>query len=168
MEWSLKILKKEAKSIVLSAVAVFVFLLVFQLRGYFSGEAFTWRSIEPFSTPSIWNRNFYSACTFVTIGALLYRLQVYRFLYIILADFLDAREMYKLVKGLLWIFLMWVSYHWINPAIFDALNLSASVVFNLFGLFLYLLPPVGISMIVTLVLWYITVKNESNPMRKVT
>ncbi|NTW15329.1 MAG: hypothetical protein HGA38_03090 [Candidatus Moranbacteria bacterium] len=167
MDRSLKILKKEAKSIALSAVAVFVFLLVFQLREYFSGEVFVWKSIKPLSAPSFWNRAFYSAFTFFTFGAFLYWIKFYKLLYAVLVDIFDARRLYESVKGLLWIALMWVSYHWTIPAIFDGLNLSASIVFNLLSLSLYLLPPVGISMIVTLALWYIIVKNESNPTRKV-
>jgi hypothetical protein len=59
--------------------------------------------------------------------------------------------LYNLIKAVLWLFLMWISYAYLVPWLFNVLNASASILFNVANLVLYTLPPIGITLILGVV-----------------
>ena len=59
-------------------------------------------------------------------------------------------ELYNFIKVVLWLFLMYISYAYLVPWLFNILNASVSVLFNVASLVLYILPPVGIALILSI------------------
>ena len=102
MTWYKKTLKKYGKEILTGAVFSIVCTLAFLLWIYGMGKTFTWTDISPIDPPSIFVRIFYSALTFVTLGALLYKIKFYQGLYRILGDWRSFKE----AKAIIWVLLM--------------------------------------------------------------
>ncbi len=99
--------------------------------------------------PSLLCRGFYSAFVFVTIGAFLYYVvKLWKLIYFICVTILRSRELYKLVKCALWMFLIVVTYLYIFPVITKVFNAGISFFYNIMVLFLYLLPSVGVFIII--------------------
>ncbi len=155
MKWHKEALIKNTKEIVTSATTYIILLLVFLLWHFAFGYKFEWQQIEPFEQPSIFIRAFYSAFTFFTLGFLLYIARFYKVLHDILVKGMGSWGLYNAIKAVVWLFLMFISYQYIVPWLFKILNASISLLYNIAGLVLYTLPPIGISLIIAIVfaLW---------------
>lgn len=107
------------------------------------GKTFAWTDISPIDPPSIFVRIFYSALTFVTLGAFLYKIKFYQGLYRVLGDWRSFKE----AKAIIWVLLMGTMFFVIVPLVVDILNGILSIGYNLIALVLYAFPPVGVSVI---------------------
>jgi hypothetical protein len=143
MPWYKKTLKKYGKEILTGAAFSIVCALAFLLWIYCMGKTFTWTDISPIDPPSIFVRIFYSALTFVTLGAFLYKIKFYRGLYRLLGDWRSFKE----AKAIIWVLLMGTMFFVIVPLVVDILNGILSIGYNLIALVLYAFPPVGVSVI---------------------
>lgn len=149
--WHKKVILKTTKEILSSASTYLILGLVFLLWHFALGIKFEWQHISPLSEPSVFVRAFYSAFTFFTLGLLLYVIRFYKLLHDIVVKTFGMWGLYNLIKAVLWLFLMWISYAYLVPWLFNVLNASVSVLFNIANLVLYVLPPVGISIILSII-----------------
>lgn len=149
-EWYRKVLLKNAKEIVSDGTTYAILALVFLLWHFALGIKFEWQHIAPLSEPSIFVRAFYSAFTFCTLGLLLYVLRFYKVLHDIVVKAFGMWELYNFIKAVVWLFLMYISYAYLVPWLFNILNASASFLFNIANLVLYAIPPVGIALILSI------------------
>jgi hypothetical protein len=157
--WYKKALVKNTKEILNSGSTYVILVLVFLLWHFALGIKFQWQSISPLSAPSIFVRVFYSAFTFCTLGLFLYVIKFYKVLHDIVVKAFGMWELYNFTKAILWLFLMWVSYAYIVPWLFDVLNGGISILFNIANLVLYALPPVGIALILSLIYFLLRKKH---------
>lgn len=161
MQWYQKVLTKYKRETIFSVVFFIVFALLILLWHYFLGKSFVWKNIEPFEVPGIFERAIYSAFVYVTIGAFLYWTRFYQLLYLIFVGFLGVFRLYKGIKKIIWWGLMAAMYFWIFPRIVDLLNAICSFFYNMFGLILYTLPPLGVSLILCIPLVIFLYKKKS-------
>lgn len=150
-DWYNKVLLRNAKEILSSGSTYVILALVLLLWNFALGIKFQWQSISPLSAPSIFVRSFYSAFVFCTLGLFLYVIKFYKFLHDIVVKAFGMWELYNLIKAVLWLFLMWISYAYLVPWLFDVLNGGISILFNVANLVLYALPPVGITLILSII-----------------
>lgn len=152
MVWYKKALKRYKKEIVSSATFLIIFALALLLWNFWLGKSFVWHRIEPISAPNFFDKAFYSALVFVTVGALLYVIGFYRFLHFLIVRQLRSWSLYKDIKKFIWLLLI-LGMYGIFSKIVDLLNNIISFLYNIFGLILYTLPPLGISLLVTIPLF---------------
>lgn len=157
MTWYKKTLNKYGKEILTGAVFSIVCTLAFLLWIYGMGKTFTWTDISPIDPPSIFVRIFYSALTFVTLGAFLYKIKFYQGLYRILGNWRSFKE----AKAVILVLLMGTMFFVIVPLVVDILNGILSIGYNLVALLVYAFPPVGISLILFTLYFYF--KNKLRP-----
>ncbi len=150
MSWYKHTLKKYGKEILSGAIFTVVCTLAFLLWIFVMGKTFTWTDISPIEQPSIFIRIFYSALTFITLGAFLYKVGFYKALYQILGDWRSFKE----AKSIIWVLLMGTMFFVIVPLVVDLLNSIISIGYNVFALILYAFPPVGISLIIFALYFY--------------
>ena len=150
-DWYKKVFLKNAKDIVSDGVTYAILALVFLLWHFALGIKFEWQHISPLSEPSFFVRAFYSAFTFCTLGLLLYVIHFYKVLHDIVVKAFGMWEVYNAIKAVLWLFLMYISYAYLVPWLFNVLNASMSILFNIANLVLYALPPVGIALILSII-----------------
>lgn len=150
MRWHKKVITKNKTEIIYSALSGIVFALAVLLWYFIFGKSFVWTEIEPLSAPSLLNRLFYSALVFVTIGALLYEIKIYRFLYNIFVRGLGSRELYNFIKAIIWLLLI-VGVYFIVGKIVVFLNMLISFLYNILALLLYVTPPLGVTLIIMIV-----------------
>jgi len=148
-DWYKKVLLKNAKEIVSDGTTYVILALVLLLWHFALGIKFEWQHIAPLSEPSVFVRAFYSAFTFCTLGLLLYVLRFYKVLHDIVVKAFGMWELYNLIKALVWLLLMYISYAYLVPWLFNILNVSASLLLNVASLVLYAIPPVGIALILS-------------------
>lgn len=155
MKWQKAVILKHTKEIAESATIYLILVFILLLWRFAFGIKFQWQQIEPFEQPSIFIRSFYSLFTFFTLGFLLYVARFYKVLHDILVKGMGMWGLYNAIKAVVWLFLMFISYQYIVPWLFKILNASISVLYNIAGLVLYTLPPIGISLIIAIVygLW---------------
>lgn len=158
--WHKKVLLKNAKEVVGSATTYMILAFVLLLWYFALGIKFEWQTISPLSAPSIFVRVFYSAFTFCTIGLFLYAIKFYKVLHDIVVKTFGMWRIYNLIKAVLWISLMYISYAYLVPCLFNALNASALILFNTASLVLYALPPIGIALVLSVV--YMLGRNKFN------
>lgn len=149
--WHQKILLKSAKDIFKSSTIYIVLAFILTLWNFILGIKFQWQNITPLSQPTIFVRSFYSAFVFVTLGFVLYIIHFYKILHDILVKRLGQWGLYNAIKAIVWLFLIYISYMYIVPWLFKILNTGISFLFNIANLVLYLLPPVGIALIVSII-----------------
>lgn len=149
--WYKKALLKNSKEIISSAATYVILALVFLLWHFALGFKFNWQQVSPLEAPDIFVRSFYSAFTFCTLGFVLYEMNFYKVLHDIVVKAFGMWEIYNLIKALLWLFLMYISYAYLVPWLFDILNTGASVLFNIANFVLYALPPIGITLILSMI-----------------
>lgn len=154
MNWYNRTLKKYRKELISGATFSFVLSLALLLWIYMSGYSFEWRDINPIDPPSVFHRLAYSALTYVTLGAFLYSLLFWRFLYRLAGDYRSFVEL----KRIVWLGLMALMFFVVVPVAVDILNAIASFGYNMFNLILYLFPPFGVSLILFLI--YLYFKNK--------
>ena len=150
MTWYERTLRKYKKELISGAIFSVVLSLALLLWVYLSGYSFEWREISPIDPPSLFSRIVYSALTYVTLGAILYNLLFYKFLYHIAGDYRSFVEL----KRIVWVGLMALMFFVIVPKTVDMLNAIISFGFNIFNLLLYLFPPFGVSLILFLIYLY--------------
>ena len=150
MSWYKHTLKKYGKEILSGAIFTVVCTLACLLWIFVMGKTFTWTDISPIEQPSIFIRIFYSALTFITLGAFLYKVGFYKALYQILGDWRSFKE----AKSIIWVLLMGTMFFVIVPLVVDLLNSIISIGYNVFALILYAFPPVGISLIIFALYFY--------------
>lgn len=150
MTWYKHTLTKYGKEIAYSAVLIILFSIALLIWHFGLGRSFAWTKIEPISAPGLLERGFYSAITFVTIGAFLYWIRFYQFLHGIIVGIFGNWSLYKDIKGFIWGGLILVSYFWVVPKIVDILNGIISFFYNILGLVLYSLPALGIALIISI------------------
>ncbi len=151
MKWHQEALLNSSKEIAKSGATYCIVLLVFLLWHFALGYNFEWRHIAPLSEPDFFVRAFYSAFTFFTLGFLLYEARFYKVLHDIVVKGFGMWDLYNFIKAVVWLLLMFVSYQYIVPELFSVLNTSVSILYNIAALVLYVLPPVGISIIVAVI-----------------
>ena len=147
MTWYKHTLTKYRKEIISSAILSILFSVTLLLWHYGLGKSFVWTKIEPISAPGLLERGFYSAITYLTIGAFLYWIRFYQFLHGVIVGIFGDWRLYKDIKGFIWGGLILVSYFWVIPRIVDFLNAIISFFYNIFGLILYSLPALGVTLI---------------------
>lgn len=136
MTWYKKALLSTYRKELIVGGLVFAVLFVLSMVQLASGEPFAWRQIEPFSTPGFWNRIFWSALTFVSLGAILYHIYFYKFL----SDLFGSnRGGYRQAKAVVWFGLMYVNYQ-IFPTVVDAANFIVNILFNSLVYVIYISP----------------------------
>ena len=151
MKWQGETILKQVKEIAGSVSTYLILVFIFLLWRFVLGIHFEWQQIEPFEQPSIFVRSFYSAFTFFTLGFLLYVARFYKVLHDIVVKAFDMWGLYNFIKAVLWLFLMYISYAYLVPWLFNILNGVLSILFNIANLMLYVLPPVGISIILSVI-----------------
>ena len=142
----------------LRAVFAVLFALTVALWHYFTGKVFEWQSISPVDEPDLLPRLFYSALVYVTLGAVLYAMGFYKFLYSLYRGTRGGYRAYKEMKGAIWVVLIWGMYFVIIPVVVNILNAVALFFYNITILILYLFPALGISGIV-FAIGYVVAKN---------
>jgi hypothetical protein len=152
-----EILKNFKKSF--SSVSIYIlFLALLSVWKFLIGQDFFWESISPIPEPNIFIRVLYSAITFVSLGSVLYRLCFYKWLHNVCVKCLGNWQLYKGIKKIIWIALMFVMFVYVVPFIVLVLNSVISFFFNIFKLILYLFPPFGFAVFVYFI--FIVVNNE--------
>lgn len=150
MTWYIHTLTKYRKEIISSAIVSVLFSVTILLWHFGLGKSFVWKNIEPISAPGLLERGFYSAITYLTIGAFLYWVRFHQFLHGIVVGIFDDWRLYKDIKGFIWGGLILVSYFWVIPRIVDFLNAIISFFYNVLGLILYSLPSLGIALVLSI------------------
>lgn len=151
MSWQQKALKNNIKEIFSSVPLYILTMVVLGLWSYFSGNSFSWIWVEPIEVPSIPVRLFYSALTFFTIGAFLYKIGFYKFLWSISSSWKDFKKSKKEIWGILMLLMFFV----IVPKVVELLNAIASVFYNLFYFLLYVFPSFVISIMLVGAYFYL-------------
>lgn len=164
-DWYKKVLLKNAKEIVNDGTTYMILVLVLLLWYFALGIKFEWRHISPLSEPSIFVRAFYSAFTFCTLGLLLYVIRFYKVLHDIVVKTFGFWELYNFIKAVVWLFLMYISYAYLVPWLFNVLNSGVLILFNIANLILYVLPPLGISLIISIIYIFLKTKAVANENR---
>ncbi len=150
---------KYKKEIIQSAIISFIVSLIFLIYTYSIGNAFKWQSISPFEAPSILNKLFYTVFTFFTTGAFLYYIiKFWKILKFICVDVFNSWKLYNISKKIFWFGLLAVSYFYIVPTFINVLNKVSSFFFNIFNLLLYLVPSIGICLILFILGFYVFLK----------
>ena len=159
MTWHKQTLTKYRKEIISSAILSILFSVNLLFWHYGLGKSFVWTKIEPISAPGLLERGFYSAITYLTIGAFLYWIRFYQFLHGVIVGIFGDWRLYKDIKGYIWGGLILVTYFWIIPRIVDFLNAIISFFYNIFGLILYSIPVLGVTLVLGIpVVFYIRKK----------
>ncbi len=146
MKWYKNILEKKKKEITQSIIVSIVVTFAFSIWYFITGRGFEWHSINPIEVPLL-PLIFWSALVFVTSGALLFKEKFYLFLHFVFVQLLGNRELYRGVKKVIWIFLIALTIFAVFKLV-DLLNAGISFLYNISILILYLLPPIGIFLIV--------------------
>jgi hypothetical protein len=153
MHWYKKVIKENKTKIYYSALYIIVSSLAVLLWYFALGKSYNWQEIEPLSAPSLLYRMFYSALVFVTFGAFLYKIKFYQNLHYLFVRSLRKRRLYKDIKKIIWWSLIGLMYV-IVVKIFDFINAIVSFLYNILGIILYLLPPLGVSLILSIIAVY--------------
>jgi len=157
MIWYKKALVEHKKEIVNSAIFTLIFALSLLLWNLGLGKSFVWRKIVPISAPNFFDRAFYSALVYVSVGALLYAVKFYKFLHYLIVRKMRDWKLYKETKSFIWLLLI-LGMYGIFSKIVDLLNNIISFTYNAFGLILYVFPALGISLIIFILLFMINKK----------
>lgn len=146
--WYVRVIREKRKEIVISSTLTLTLALCTALWHYITGVTFHWESISPIEAPSFLVRAFYSALVFVTLGAGLYNLGFYKFLYSLHRRTRNGYRDYKEAKRVIWVLLIFLMFFVIVPAVVSILNAIISFFYNVFVLLLYIAPPLGISLLI--------------------
>ena len=107
---------------------------------------FEWKEYELISQPSFFVRAFYSAFTYLTLGAALYFLRFYWILSKIV-HFLGTHRDYIKIKDIIWKSLLLISFVYIVPKFIDIANFILSGLINSSRFVIYVSPHLGIAII---------------------
>lgn len=115
-----------------------------------SSNTYEWKKIEPISAPDIFQRTFYSALTFITLGAFLYFIRFYQALHFIIVEIIGSWSLYNGVKSLIWLLLMLTVYSFF-PIIVDVINNIISFFYNIYSFIVFINHPLGITLCIATV-----------------
>jgi hypothetical protein len=161
MIWYKKVLIENKNEIISSATSSIIVTFAFSLWYFITGKAFEWKEISPISQPSLLYRELYSALVFVTVGAFLYYVvRLWQILYFIFVTILESRELYRLIKAIIWISLILSMYFYVVPVVVNLLNRVISFFYNLTMLLMYSFPVICIFVIVFMAV-YLMLKKSS-------
>lgn len=150
MKWYNKQINKLFNETINTTAFALVFLFSLSVWHFILGQGYEWQTIAPISEPSIFQRALYSALTFVTLGAALYELGFYKFLYQVIGDW----QAYKEAKKIIWLLLMGLMFFIIVPITVSILNHIISFGYNIFNFVIYIFPPLGIAAILAIAYFY--------------
>jgi uncharacterized integral membrane protein len=142
MTWYEKALKEKRRETISGTIFAVTSALALLVWYFAFGKAFHITDFEPLSTP--FEYVFYSALVFVGPGAYL-RFNT-KFYLKLKRAFKHDRQMHKDVKKVIWRSMM-VGVLIVVIAVVYLINKIISFFYNLFGLILYLCPPLGIGLI---------------------
>lgn len=163
MFWHKNTLQKYKKEITQSAVASFIFALLYAVYLWHLGGTFIWEPISPIDQPSIFERPFYSALVFLGPGALIYSSGFYKILYAPFRGVRGGYKDYKKAKNDIWNLLILVMYLYVIPFMVSVLNTIASFFYNSFKFILFVSPFLGIFLILTILISYIYINRNKSP-----
>lgn len=143
MTWYNKVIKKNIEETFSSAYIYILSVVILGIWSYFSGHDFTWKWIEPIDPPSLLSWSIYSALTYITLGAFLYYIKFFRFLYRISSSYRD----FKKSKKELWPILVAIVAFIIVPKTIELLNAILSIGYNIFYFLLFAFPSFVISVL---------------------
>lgn len=146
MSWYKKILQRDKKEVVSSAIFAGVFALVLLVWNFILGKGFEWQTITPVSAPPL-SYGIYSALVFITLGYFLYEIGFYKLLADIVGRGLGDWGLYRGAKKIIWIVLIVIVIYLVK-LIVDLINTTISFFYNVLNFILYLAPPLGISLII--------------------
>jgi len=150
VKWYQKEIKKFFKETFNTTVFALLFLFSVSVWHFFLGQGYQWQTITPVPEPSMFNRLLYSALTFVTLGALLYKLKFYQVLYYISGD----RRSFQEAKKIVWVVLVGLMFFIIIPTTVNMVNHILSFGYNILNFIFYLFPPFGGAVILAIGLFY--------------
>lgn len=148
MSWYKDVLWQNCRKELTLVGILFIILLTLSVVQLIHGNSFTWQEVKPFGVPNFWARAFWSALTFVTLGALLYRLYFYKVLWWI---FGRDKSTHKKIKYYIWAGLMYINYQ-MFPVVVDSLNLISTLVFNFIVFVMYTSPLLLLGLVAGIVL----------------
>lgn len=143
-DWQNKKVLTNIRESFLSGSFYLITLILLLIWDVYQGKSFQWIWLEVIDPPSVFDRLFYSAVTFLTLGAFLYAIKFYKILWIIIGNW---RE-YKKVKSIIWGMLMFFMYFYGVPKIVDFLNFIISIIYNIFAFVIYVSPFFATSLII--------------------
>lgn len=146
--WYERALNEKRVEIVRSALFFLIFTVSISFWYFFSGQSFEWTPISPIEAPSFPYRLLYSALVFVTLGASLYYLGFYKWLYSFFRGVRGGYRDYKELKRLIWTSLIMLMFFVIVPMVVKILNSVISFFYNVYVLILYVFPSLAISALI--------------------
>ena len=161
MTWYKKVIAENKKEIIRGAITSLAITFTFSIWYFFSHQAFEWTNYNFVSKPTL-SLRLLSGLVFVSLGHLFYKLKVYYVLYFILVVLLKIKTFYNKLKKIIWYSLMFITGFFIVPWVINIINVILSFFYNLWLLILYILPPLGIFLVIFLVIiWLLSKKNGS-------
>lgn len=144
--WHKKVAREYKDEIIKSAIIALVVTFVFSVVYYLLGKSYEWRTMD-MPEPTLTLR-ILSGLVFSTLGRLLYKLKFYLVLKAILVRFLKMYELYRLLKKIIWYFLMFVMGYYIVPWAMKVINFILTILLNAAMIIVYGLPHVGIFLVI--------------------
>ena len=159
MNWYEREIKKYSVDMNTKIYAWIIIALSFSIYFYFTKWVYKWEDIE--IIPLVpWIRILISALTYITIWSLLYRSKLlYKPLFFIFVRVLGAKRLYKEIKAIIWILLIWFMYFVLLPITIIILNKIISFFYNIILILFYLSPVVAISGGLILIMIYFKKRN---------
>jgi hypothetical protein len=143
--WYKKILEGHGREALHSAIVSVAITIAFSFWYFASGKSFEWHSISPIPQPGFFASEFYGAFAFVTIGAFLYYVvKLWKGIYFVCVEIFGSRKLYRDIKAVVWVVLVLITQFYIVPTVIDWANAILSFFYNMWFLFLYTFPPLGI------------------------
>jgi len=128
-----------------SIIFLVCFLWLFLVQYMLLDRGYIWRSIRMEISNPFLSQLIIFFVTFITLWALLYHLQIYKGLHTIFVKWGKSRDLYKFIKMWIWLWLSWVTSHYIIPW----LNWLIYFFYNVGFTILYLLPIIWLSLLIT-------------------
>jgi len=149
MRWYQKVLIKHKNEIILSAASSLLVSFIFLLWKYKNGVGYVWTDFYPIEAPSIVNRLFYSALTYVGIGRALY----YSTFYFLLYRFIGDWKLYNQTKKMIW-FILTLGTFVAFEKLVNYLNTAISILFNLLIMLFYYSPLIICLLLFIVLVWF--------------
>jgi len=154
MGWARRLFEKKWREIISGAIFVATSALAFLVWHSIFGGTFVWTDISPISTPIEYA--FYSALVFIGPGYYLrFKTKFYLNLW---KAFRYDRRTHKDVKRIIWLSMVLAVLAVVIVVVW-LLNQTISFFYNIIRLILFLSPPLGIGLIVTIVSYLILKKD---------
>lgn len=157
--WYLNVFIKYRKETLATSLFVLTLSLSYTTWQFILGHNFVWKDIELISAPDIFDRYFYSALSFVTVGAILYFIRFYQLLHILTVELMGSWELYKTIKKVIWFFLMLLSFFTFQHVV-DLINKVISFIYNTIIFALFISPPLLFSLTFSITLYVLMFKKK--------